>query len=190
MADVKNPPERQFRFEHVGIIRTKNTPDIDPGELALNDDPARPKSSARWPFSAQSCSPLAWWRRLPPDECGDSEHLHLMTTLRGITVLHGGDDVAAALNGAINVAVALMPIEKVTLQVDITMAALMRVALNGSAAAALVMAQVIGLTDVGHELATELATFWLDHGERHSKYPKKYREARIVLLTAFELGDN
>jgi hypothetical protein len=192
MSDVTNPPERQFRFEHAGIIGVGNTGDTAPSELTLNDDPARPESSARWPFSTQSCSPLAWWRRLPPQECGNSECLHLVTTLRGITVLHGADDIAAALDGdasaAINIAVVLMPIEKVTLQVDITMAALMRVALNGSAAAALVMAQVIGLTDVGHEFANELATFWLDHGERHSKDPERYREARTVLLTAFEHG--
>lgn len=191
MSDLTNPPERQFRFEPV-IGNGSSTPDNNYGELALSDDPELSESSDRWLFSVQSSSPLVWWRRLPPQECGDTDRLHLVTTLRGITVLHGADDIAAALDGdataAINVAVALMPIEKVTLQVEITMTALMRVALNGNATAALVMAQVIGLTDLGHDLANELAAFWLDHGERHSEDPEKFREARTVLLAAFEHG--
>src|ERR1700675_3641104 len=114
--------------------------------------------------------------------------------LRRISVLHGGDDLAAAMRGnvaaAIGAALDLMPIEKITLQVDITLTALMRTALDGNTASPLVMAKVIGRTDVGHHFTTELAASWLDHGERLSKEPDKFREARTTLMTAFQDGRN
>jgi hypothetical protein len=48
------------------------------------------------------------------------------------------------------------------------------------------MAQVIGLTDVRHDFAAELATCWLDYGDRHSDDGLKFGDARVILLTAFE----
>ncbi|WP_369725651.1 hypothetical protein AB8Z38_13585 [Bradyrhizobium sp. LLZ17] len=118
-----------------------------------------------------------------------AERLLLTTTLQAISVLYGGDDLTAAMrgdaSGAIGGAVELMPINEITLYVDITMTALMRTALAGNAASALVMAQVIGLTDVGHELAAELADSWLDYGGRHSRERDKFSEARVILTTAF-----
>ena len=101
------------------------------------------------------------------------------TTLEQIDVLPGGDDIAAALEGdaaaAIGFAFSLMPIEKMTLRADIAMTALLRCALERNAAAALVLAQVLGLTNLGHPLATELATSWLAYGRRHSNNPSEVR---------------
>jgi hypothetical protein len=63
-----------------------------------------------------------------------------------IDVLRGGDDFAAALKGdpaaAIAATFSMMPIEEMTLKADVAMTALLRCALEGNAAAALVLAQV------------------------------------------------
>src|SRR5260370_29801120 len=131
---------------------------------ALPDNPARGKTPCRWPFEPQDTSPLAWWRTLPSDAFRDAERLLLLATLEQIDVLHG-DDFAAALEGdpsaAIGVAFSLIPIEEVTLKADIAMTALLRGVLERNAAPALGLAQVLGLTDLVHAYATELAASWL-----------------------------
>ena len=61
-----------------------------------------------------------------------------------------------------------------------------RSALAPNATAALVMAQIAGLTHLGHEHAVELATSWSAYGRRYVDDQEKYREAEAVLLTAFQ----
>jgi hypothetical protein len=78
-----------------------------------------------------------------------------------------------------------MPIEELTLKADIAMTALLLCALERNAAAALVLAQVLGLTDLGHSFATELAASWLIYGRRYAADPYKFYEAETVLLEAF-----
>ena len=140
-------------------------------------------------------TPLAWWRLLPPDLLCGSELL-VRSTLNEITVLRGDDEINAALRGhaaaAIGVALAVMPINKINLQVDIVMTALLTAALEQNASAALVMAQVIGLTDLDHPFGDALASSWFDFGRRHSTDPQKFGEAEAVLRTAFQgrEGDN
>ena len=155
-----------------------------------NERTAAPKWPSLWPFKAETCSPLTWWRQLPPQAFGYTERLHLVNTIRGIGVLRGGADITAALRGdaaaAIGAALDLMPVDEMTLLVDITMTALMCAALDGNAAGALVVAQVIGLTDLGHEFNIELAAAWLAHGKRHSAEPDKFSGAEVVLMAAFE----
>jgi hypothetical protein len=142
-----------------------------------------------WPCKKEDASPLAWWRTLPSDAFADAEDLHLVATLEKIDVLHANDDFAAALEGdpsaAIGVAFSMMPLEEITLQTDIAMTALLRCALERNAAAALVLAQVLGLTGLGHGYAVELAASWLAYGRRSSSDPHKFSEAETVLLTAF-----
>jgi hypothetical protein len=196
MTDETKVPERKLR--HEGPRRTGAAGSllaIDRRSIGANasiDNPAwrikRPPDRP-WPFKAADVSPLHWWRTLPSDAFRDAEQIILLTTLERIGVLHGGKDLAAALAGdaaaAIGVAFSLMPIEEATLTVDIAMAALCRCALARNAAAALVMAQVIGLTDLNHGLATELAASWYTHGLRHSSNPRKFSQAKAVLLVAF-----
>jgi hypothetical protein len=157
---------------------------IENPALRIKKPPDRP-----WPFKAADVSPLQWWRTLPSDAFRDAEQILLVTTVERIGVLHGGDDLAAALAGdaaaAIGVAFSLMPLEETTLTVDIAMTALCRCAVARNAAAALVMAQVVGLTGLDHGLATELAASWYTHGLRHSSNPRKFSHAEAVLLTAF-----
>lgn len=152
--------------------------------MTVNHGSAHP-----WPFKAEDSSPLAWWRTLPEEAFGDAERLLLLATLEQIEMLHGGDDFAAALKGdaaaAIGVAFTLMPIEEMTLKTDIAMTALLRCVLEHKAAAALVLAQVLGLTDLGHSYAVKLAASWLVYGRRCSDNPRKFREAETVLLAAF-----
>jgi hypothetical protein len=115
-----------------------------------------------WPHEPDQTSPLEWWRRLPPDSFRDAERSLLLTTLGNVRVLHGGDNLAAVLRGdaaaAIGAALSLLPITEITLPVDVTMTSLLYTALRCDATSALVMSQIVGLTDLGHELATELAS--------------------------------
>jgi hypothetical protein len=158
--------------------------------LAVHDPMTVTAGSARpRPFKADDSSPLAWWRTLPSDTFGEAERLILLETLEQIEVLHGGDDFAAALDGepsaAVGVVFSLMPIKEVTLQADIAMTTLLRCAVECNAAAALVLAQITGLTDLGHPYAIELAPSWLAHGRRSSDDPRKFSNAETVLLAAF-----
>jgi hypothetical protein len=156
------------------------------------DDPRRVTlgSERLWPFKTEDSSPLAWWRTLPSDAFHDAERLLLLATLEQIDLLHGGDDFVAALEGdpsaAIGVVFSLMPIEEITLKADIAMTALLRCVLDRNAAAALVLAQVLGLTDLGHSYATELAESWLAYGRLSSDNPHKFSKAETVLLAAFQ----
>jgi hypothetical protein len=96
----------------------------------------------------------------------------------------------AAMRGdagdAIGAAQDLMPIEEITLQVDITLSALALAALNGGPAADLVIAQIIGLTRLGHEHSVALAASWFAYGQRHSSDPHKFAKTRAVLRAAFD----
>ena len=196
MTDATNVPGRKSR--HRKTNRTGN----DRLEAALQAasmpvgvslaNPAwqveRPAGSP-WPFKARDTSPLSWWRTLPSDSFRDTERLLLLATLDGIAVLGGGAEFAAALKGdraaAMYVTCSMMPITEMTLQTDIAATALLRCAIEGDPAAALVLAQLLGLTDLGHDFGTELAASWYTYGLRHSANPRKFAEAGTILFTTF-----
>jgi hypothetical protein len=197
MTDEPKVPERKLRHEGPHCVGAVGAPlPINRRSLGANaaiDNPAwrikRPPDRP-WPFKAADVSPLHWWRTLPSGAFRDAEQILLLTTLERIGVLHGGDDLTGALAGdaaaAIGVAFSLITIEETTLTVDIAMTALCRCALARNTSAALVMAQVIGLTDLNHGLAMELAASWYTHGLRYSSNPRKFSQAEAVLLTAFQ----
>jgi hypothetical protein len=151
---------------------------------------ARPVTS--WPFKARDTAPLAWWRTLPPDVFRDAERLLLLATLDGICVLNGGAGFAAAISGdataAIGVGFSKMPITERTLTADIAMTALLRCALERNATAALVLAQIIGLTELEHTFGAALAASWYTYALHHSADPRKLGQAGAVLLAAFREG--
>lgn len=193
MTDETKVPERKLRHEgphRAGAVGSLLP--IDRGSIGANASIGNPAWQIKrppdrpWPFKAADVSPLHWWRTLPSDAFRDAEQILLFATVERISVLHGSESLAAALAGdvaaAISVAFSLMPIEETTLTVDIAMTALCRCALARNAAASLVMAQVIGLTDLDHGLATELAASWYPHGLHHSSNPRKLRKAETVLL--------
>ncbi|WLB23884.1 hypothetical protein [Bradyrhizobium japonicum] len=147
-------------------------------------------ASARpWPFKAEDGSPLAWWRMLPSQAFGEPDRLHLRATLEQLNVLHAEHDLMVALKGdaaaAIEVTFTLMPMSEISLKTDIAMTALLRCAREGNAAACLVLAQVLGLTDLDHPYARELANSWLSYGQLCSENPREFSNAVDVLLTAF-----
>jgi hypothetical protein len=193
--DTKTVPERKLRHSHphrggAGGFLTTQKPTA--ASTTIDNTAWRIKLSTDqpWPLKAKDTSPLQWWRTLTSDAFRDAEQLLLLATLEQISVLRGGDELASAMGGnpaaAIGVAFSLMPIETFTLEVDIAMTALARCAFERNAAAALVLAQIIGLTEFDHGLAMELAASWYAHGRRYSDDPRKYSQAETVLLAAFQ----
>lgn len=181
MTDNTNAPA--YNTAHQGALRT------DAGsEVTTEQQPNRPLL-----LNAEHISPLQWWRTLPPDALNDAEQARLLDTMERISVLHAVDDLKAALAGdavaAIDVAFSLMPIEEITLAVDIGMTALCRCALARNSSASLVMAQVIGVTNLDHGLSIDLAMSWYSLGLRHASNPCKFREAKAVPLKAFQYRD-
>lgn len=189
MTEETNVPERKLRHDSTQELDTAMesiAASAPTNDLAwhINRPPGSP-----WPIKAEDISPVAWWRTLPSDAYRDAEQLVLRALVKHIGVLHGCDGLRAALAGdaaaAIDVAFTLIPIEETTLTVDIAMTALCRGALAPNASAALVMAQVLGLTNLEHGLATELAASWYCYGLRHSTDPLKFSEAESVPLKSF-----
>ncbi|WP_426418990.1 hypothetical protein [Bradyrhizobium genosp. A] len=84
----------------------------------------------------------------------------------------------------------MMPINSIDFHTDIAMTALLRCALAGQAAAALVLAQIVALTDVGHALSRELSVSWLGWGFRYSTEPEKFGEAGAVVLSAIKAHES
>ncbi len=74
--------------------------------------------------------------------------------------------------------------------VDVTMSWLLHTALKQDATAALVMSQIVGLTNLGHSFAIELAGSWFKYGRRHSDDPRRFDLAEDVLLIAFQQRQN
>lgn len=123
----------------------------------------RPLTS-EWPFNAQDISPLAWWRTLPSDLLRDAEHLLVIDTLGRICMLNRDGKPSAAVHGdtaaAIGAALSLLPVDEVTLTVDITMTALLRCALRGDATSTVVLANILPRVGLNHPLAAELSLSW------------------------------
>jgi hypothetical protein len=196
MTDEMRVPERKLRHEEAshsgdGCASLAIDRRLFATGASIDNAARRIKRSADhpWPFKAQDVSPLAWWRTLPSDAFRDAEHLLLLATLERTAVLHGGDEFAAALAGdpaaAVGAAFSVMPIEAITPKTDIAMTALLRCALARHSAAALVLAQIIGLTNLDHGFATELSASWYTYGLRYSADPHKFGKAITTLLAAF-----
>jgi hypothetical protein len=195
MTDPKKAPARKPRRQRTGeaapsglsaTLQAASAADesaVDKPVLPV----ARPVTS--WPFKARDTAPLAWWRTLPPDVFRDAERLLLLATLDGICVLNGGAGFAAAISGdataAIGVGFSKMPITERTLTADIAMTALLRCALEHNVSAALVLAQIIGLTELEHTFGAALAASWYTFALHRSADPCKLGQAGAVLLAAF-----
>jgi hypothetical protein len=190
MTEPTKVPERKLRHrqarggELVVTERTRNTEGIHINHLTSRTSLNRP-----WPFTAMDVTPVKWWRTLPANAFRDAEQILLRTTLERVAVLRGDADIAASLAGdaaaAIDVAFSLMPITEITLTTDIAMTALCRCAFTPNSSAALVMAQIIGLTVLDHGLSLPLAASWSAYGRRYASDRLKFREAEAVLLSAF-----
>jgi hypothetical protein len=122
------------------------------------------RTDRRWPFDSQDSGALAWWRRLPSDRFRDAETLLVGAILENVVLLPGPKGIVVPRLGdapaAIAAAFSLLPIEDISLNVDIVMTTLLHCALTGNSAAALVLANVLARTDLGHPFATELSDSW------------------------------
>lgn len=117
-----------------------------------------------WPFRPEDISPLSWWRTMPADLLRDSEHLLLRETISKIGVLKGREWVTAMrgdVAAGVQIAMAVLPINEITLEVDLAMTALMLNALDGNAGAAVVLSCVLGRTSLDHPFGKELSVSWL-----------------------------
>lgn len=139
----------------------------------------------RWPYSTDDVAPLARWRTLPPDAFSAGGQLEVVAALNNVAVLHGPNNLAAALRGdsaaAISVALSLMPVQEVTFPVDIAMSTLLVCALNDDAAAALVLSHVLGRAAFDHAQTIELSTAWLAHHLRSSRDPHQFARTEEAL---------
>ena len=92
--------------------------------------PERSLRHRAWPFTAEDAPPLAWWRMLPSGLFRDAEHLLVRTTLDRLTIMKENRKWSEALRGdaaaAVRIAIAAMPIEETTPEVDIAMTAALR----------------------------------------------------------------
>jgi len=117
-----------------------------------------------WPWSPEDFSPIEWWRSLPADYLGDAQHLLLRATLDKICVMNGREWLSAMHGDAaasIAIAVEMFPITEITLEVDLAMTVLMLGALDGNAAAAAVLSQLLRRAPLDHPFAKELSVSWL-----------------------------
>jgi hypothetical protein len=174
---------------------TKSTTKAVPAASDINIH-ALPTSAGRdlaWPFKPEDTTPLAWWRTLPSGLLRDAEVLLVRATLDKIDVVNGSQAFTTALRGdasaAIAVALSRLPIEETTLEVDLAMTAVLRGALDGDPAAALVLSHVIGRAELHRPFATELSASWLTHHLRHSPNPRRFTEEEARLWSVLRAQD-
>jgi hypothetical protein len=117
-----------------------------------------------WPFHLSDVTPLAWWRTMPADHLGDVELIQLRAMMGKISVMKDHQWLSALRGDApasIAIAIAAMPIDRVTLEVDLAMSALALCALECSAGAALVLSHILRRTPLDHPFGRDLAASWL-----------------------------
>jgi hypothetical protein len=98
------------------------------------------------------------------EHLGDSQFQILRSTIEKICVMNGREwlfamrgDAAASIATAID----MSPINKITLEVDLVMTVLMLRALDGNAAAALVLSHLLRRAPLDHPFSQELSASWL-----------------------------
>ncbi len=140
------------------------------GINALEQPPTRNRprphdwQPSSWPFRPEDVTPLAWWRTMPADLLGEAEHLVLRDVISKIGVLKGREWISAMRGDAaasVEIALGILPISKVTLEVDLAMTVLTLVALGGNAGCALVLSRVLQGVCLEHPFAKELSVSWL-----------------------------
>jgi hypothetical protein len=119
---------------------------------------------ASWPINLDDVTPLEWWRTMPANHLGETPQLVLRGTLSKISLMQGRQWLAAIRGDAaasIAAAIEAMPIDQISLEVDLMMTALMVCALDGNAGAALVLAHILHRVPLEHPFAQELSLSWL-----------------------------
>ncbi len=165
-ANLESFVMRRHSVEINGASRAASTVDgramafgASTGELAKVGQDAQ----KLWPFHLSDVTPLAWWRTMPADHLGDAELIQLRSAVEEISStkdLQWLSGLRGDAPGSIAIAIGVMPINQVTLEVDLAMSALMMCALDGSAGAALVLAHILRRTPLDHPFGRDLAASW------------------------------
>lgn len=137
-------------------------------------------ASSPWPFNLGDVTPLGWWRTMPADHLGNAQHLVLRETLAKVWIMQDRGSLLTARGdaaAAIALALKMMPVAEVTLKTDIAMTALTLCALDGSAAAALVLSHILRRAMLDHPFAKDLSISWLVPNLRRALLAKKHSVA-------------
>jgi hypothetical protein len=121
-------------------------------------------ANSSWPFKPADVTPLEWWRTLPADHFGDAQQLVMRGINNKICTMRGQEWLAALRGDAaacVAVAFAALPITEISLEIDLAMSALTVVALDGNAAAAVLLSHILQQTPLDHPFARELSVSWL-----------------------------
>jgi hypothetical protein len=166
---------RKRAVETIGASRaTSNAEDGSPaGESAKVDS----RAQSPWPFNLDDMTPLEWWRTMPADHLNDAQLLYLRTTMKKISMLKSRQWLSALEGDAaasVAIAIKAMPIDRITLEIDLAMSALALCALDGSAGAALVLAHILRHTALDHPFDKELSVSWLALNLRRALNAKKH----------------
>ncbi len=126
--------------------------------------PEARRAPSSWPFSQDDVTPLEWWRTMPADHLGDAQLSHLRATVAKISVMKDRQWLSALQGDAaasIAIAIEAMPIDQITLEIDLAMSSLALSALDGSAGAALVLSHILRQTPLEHPFGREISVSWL-----------------------------
>jgi hypothetical protein len=158
---------RKRAVETIGASRAAPNAEYRPAGHAPpagNLAKAGQRAHSPWPFNLDDVTPLEWWRTMPADHLGDAQRLHLRATMEKISVMKDRQWLSALQGDAaasIAIAIGAMPIDEVTLEVDLAMSALALCALERSAGAALVLAHILRRTELDHPFGKDLSASWL-----------------------------
>ncbi|ACE99688.1 hypothetical protein Rpal_1148 [Rhodopseudomonas palustris TIE-1] len=153
------------RNQSKNVTASRTNPTLqDTTTVSRDDSIGTELTHCHWPFNAGNTSPLSWWRTMPAQCLHEAERVLLRDTLSKIAVL-GGCEWVGAMRGdpaaSIAVAVEVMPIANITLQVDLALSAVLLNALDGNAAAVLMLSHVLRHTPLDHPFGKELAVSWM-----------------------------
>lgn len=159
---------RMSETETTGTMRasTSNAEDrtVDRASPAGEQAKTGRLAQSPWPFSLGDVTPLEWWRTMPADHLGAAQRLHLRDTMEKISVMKDHYWLSALRGDApasIAIAIGAMPIDRVTVEVDLAMSALALCALEGSTGAALVLSHILKRTALEHPFGKDLSASWL-----------------------------
>jgi hypothetical protein len=129
-----------------------------------------------WPIRLDDVTPLEWWRTMPANHLGEGPQRVLCEMLDKVSLVKRRQWLSALCGDAaasIAVAIEAMPINRITLEVDLMMTALMVCALNGNAGAVLILAHILHRAPLDHPFAQELSTSWLALNLRRARHMQK-----------------
>jgi hypothetical protein len=136
------------------------------------------RAQSPWPFNLGDVTPLEWWRTMPADYLDSGQRVHLRATLETICVMKDRQWLSALRGDAaasIAIAIGAMPVDQVTLEVDLAMSALALCALEGSDGAALVLSHILRRTALDHPFGKDISASWLAHNLCRALTAKSHR---------------